>query len=137
MVDEKIRLKTCLKVKFRRCKQMGINLREKDASEMTISELVYNDCYVKNRQAMYRNYDMDCSARKVIRNIYKDKQIHEAPDFWTDDNYFDEVMFDNLQYGFENDLGILAILYQQLWSKADMREVLLNVSKSWDINALI
>lgn len=116
---------------------MGIDLIEKEVSEMSISELVYNDCYVKNRQAMYRNYDIDYSARQVIRNIYKDKQIHEMPDFWTDDNYFDEVMFDNLQYGFENDLGILAILYQQLWSKADMREVLLKVSKGWDINSLI
>lgn len=116
---------------------MGINLRKKEVSEMTISELVYNDCYVKNRQAMYRNHDMDCSAREVIRNIYKNKNIHEAHDFWTDDNYFDEVMFDNLQYGFENDLGILAILYQQLWSKAEMREVLLKVSEGWNINALI
>ena len=116
---------------------MGINLREKEVSEMSVSELVYNDCYVKNRQAMYRDYDFDCSAREVIRNIYKDKQIQELPDFWIDDNYFDEVMYDNLQYGFENDLGILAILYQQLWSKAEMREVLLKVSKGEDIKTLI
>lgn len=116
---------------------MGINLREKEVLEMSISELAYNDCYVKNRQAMYRDYDIDCSAREVIRNIYKDKQIHEMPDFWIDDNYFDEVMYDNLQYGFENDLGILAILYQQLWSKAEMREVLLKVSKGEDIKTLI
>lgn len=116
---------------------MGINLREKPVEEMSICELVYNDCYVKDRQAMYRNYDNDISARELIRNIYKDKQIQELPDFWVNDNYFDEVMFDNLQYGFENDLGILAILYQQIWSKAEMREVLLQVSKVHDIKCLI
>lgn len=116
---------------------MGINLREKEVVEMTISELVYNDCYVKDRQAMYRNYDLDLSARDLIRNIYKDKQIYESPDFWTDDNYFDEVMYDNLQYGFENDLGILAILYQQLWSKAEMRETLLQASKGKPLELLI
>lgn len=116
---------------------MGINLRETPVKEMSISELVYNDCYVKDRQAMYRDYDNDLSARELIRNIYKDKQIHELPDFWVDDNYFDEVMYDNLQYGFENDLGILAILYQQIWSKAEMREVLLQVSKGQNISTLI
>ena len=116
---------------------MGINLSEKDVSEMNYPELVYNDCYVKDRQAMYRDYDTNCTVRDVIRNIYKNKQIYELPDFWVDDNYFDEVMYDNLQYGFENDLGILAILYQQLWSKAEMREVLLQVSKGEDIKKLI
>lgn len=116
---------------------MGINLREKPVHEMGICELVYNDCYVKDRQAMYRNYDIDMSARDLVRSIYKNKQIHEMPDFWTDDNYFDDVMYDNLQYGFENDLGIIAILYQQIWSKADMREVLLKVAKGQDIKTLI
>ena len=116
---------------------IGINLREKEVAEMSISELVYNDCYVENRQAMYRDFDTDCTAREVIRNIYKNNQIHELPDFWVDDNYFDEVMYDNLQYGFENDLGILAILYQQLWSKAEIREVLLKVSKGENIKNLI
>lgn len=116
---------------------MGINLREIPVEKMNISELVYNDCYVKDKQAMYRNYDLNLSARELIRKIYKDKQIQELPDFWTDDNYFDEVMYDNLQYGFENDLGILSILYQQIWSKAEMREVLLKVSKGQNVSELV
>lgn len=116
---------------------MGINLREKEVQEMSMCELFYNDCYVKDRQAMYRNYSMDKSARDVIREIYIEKQIDEVSEFFTDDRFFDEVMFDNLQHGFENDIGILAILYQQLWSKAEMREVLLRVSKGQNINTLI
>ena len=116
---------------------MGINLREIPVEEMNMCEISYNDCYVKDKKAMYRNFSMDKSARDVIRDIYKDKQIEEMPEFFVDDDFFDEVMFDNLQYGFENDLGILAILYQQLWSKAEMREVLLKVSKGQDIKTLI
>ena len=38
---------------------MGINLRDKPVAEMGICELVYNDCYVKGKQAMYRNYSLD------------------------------------------------------------------------------
>jgi hypothetical protein len=57
-------------------------------------------------------------------------------EFWTDDNAFDDVMFDNLQYGFDTFEGVVAVLYQQLWSKAEMREVLLKVRMGQDIELL-
>ena len=116
---------------------MGINLREEDTKEMSISELVFNDCYVKDRQAMYRNYDIDISARDFIRGIYKAKNRAMPSEFWNDDNSFDEIMYDNLQYDHTEFDGLMAILYQQLWSKAEMREVLLKVSKGQDIKTLI
>ena len=116
---------------------MGINLRETDVQQMNMCELAYNDCYVKDKNAMYRNYDMDISARDLIRNLFADMQLHEEPAFYTDDEYFDEVMFDNLQCGFETKSGILANLYQLIWTKAEMREVLLKASKGQDIKTLI
>ena len=33
--------------------------------------------------------------------------------------------------------GLIAMLYQQIWSKAEMREILLKVSKGEDIQTLI
>ena len=78
---------------------MGINLRTKPVSEMGMLELPYNDCYVKDRQAMYRDYDTDMSARGLD--------------------------------------GIMAMLYQQIWTKAEMREVLLKISEIYDITEFI
>lgn len=116
---------------------MGINLRTKPVSEMDMCELPYNDCYVKDRQAMYRDYDTDMSARDLIRAIYKARKEYMPQEFYTDDETFNEIMFDNLQYGINEFDGIMAILYQQIWSKAEMREVLLEISKIYDITEFI
>ncbi|RHQ36248.1 hypothetical protein DWY84_01240 [Clostridium sp. AF27-2AA] len=59
------------------------------------------------------------------------------PEFYTDDGAFDEIMYDNLQFGVETFDGIMAMLYRQLWSKAEMREVLLDISKIYDITEFI
>lgn len=116
---------------------MGINIREKEVKEMGMCELCYNNCYVKDKQAMYRDYDTDVSARDLIRNIYKNRNVAVTYDFWADDNYFDEFMLDNLQYGFKTFDGVMAMLYQMIWSKAEMREVIINASKGEDINTMI
>lgn len=116
---------------------MGIALRNKPVSEMSMSELAYNDCYIKDRQAMYRDYDTDMSARDLIRAIYEARYKDMPTEFWEDDESFDEIMLDNLQYGVDTFEGIIAILYQQIWSKAEMREVLLKISEIYDITAFI
>lgn len=116
---------------------MGINLRNEPISEMGMCELVYNDCYVKDGQAMYRNYSVDISARDLIRAAYKAKNEDMPPEFWLEDKAFDEIMMDNLQFGINTFDGAMAILYQQIWSKAEMRQVLLKISGIYDITAFV
>lgn len=116
---------------------MGINLRETEVQEMNMCELVFNDCYVKDKQAMYRNYSIDISARDFIREIYKSKNIAMPYEFWNNDDSFDEIMHDNLQYDHTTFDGMMAILYSMMWSKAEIREVLLKVSKGQNIETLI
>lgn len=116
---------------------MGINLRDKTVDKMSMCELAYNDCYVKDGQAMYRNYSIDMPARELIRSIYKQNNKEMPYEFWTNDEFFDEIMLDNLQYGYDTEDGQIAMLYQQIWSKAEMREILLKVSKGEDIQTLI
>lgn len=43
----------------------------------------------------------------------------------------------NLQFGIDTFDGLMAMLYRQLWSKAEMREVLLDISKIYDITEFI
>lgn len=116
---------------------MEINLRTNPVSEMDVLELPYNDCYVKDRQAMYRDYDTDMLARDLIRAAYKGRKEDMPPELYTDDGAFDEIMYDNLQFGVETFDGIMAMLYRQLWSKAEMREVLLDIAKIYDITEFI
>ena len=116
---------------------MGINLRTKPVSEMGMLELPYNDCYVKDRQAMYRDYDTDMSARDLIRVAYRARKADMPPEFYTDNEVFDEIIYDNLQFGVDTFDGIMAMLYQQIWTKAEMREVLLKISEIYDITEFI
>ena len=116
---------------------MRINLRTKPVSEMDMFELQYNDCYVKDRQAMYRDYDTDMSARDLIRAAYKARSEDMPPEFYTDNETFDEIIYDNLQFGIDTFDGLMAVFYRQLWSKAEMREVLLGISKIYDITEFI
>lgn len=116
---------------------MGINLRNKPVAEMGICELAYNDCYVKDRQAMYRNYNVDMPARELVRAVYQSHNVAMSREFWENDEAFDEIMMDNLQYGYDTFDGLMAMLYQQIWSKAEMREVLLKVQKGQDIKTLV
>ena len=116
---------------------MGINLRNEPISEMGMCEMVYNDCYVKDGQAMYRNYSVDISARDLIRAAYKAKDEDMPLEFWLEDKAFDEIMMDNLQFGINTFDGAMAILYQQIWSKAEMRQVLLKISGIYDITAFV
>ena len=44
---------------------------DKKTSEMNMTELALNSCYVKNGEAWYRDYDTDISIRNLIREIYK------------------------------------------------------------------
>ena len=116
---------------------MGINLRDKPVAEMGMCELAYNDCYVKGKQAMYRNYGVDMPARELIRAVYQSRNVGMPREFWGNDEVFDEIMMDNLQYGYDTFDGLMAMLYQQIWSKAEMREVLLKVQKGQNIKTLV
>ena len=104
---------------------------------LTDKELAYNDCYVKGKQAMYRNYSVDMPARELIRAVYQSRNVGMPREFWENDEVFDEIMMDNLQYGYDTFDGLMAMLYQQIWSKAEMREVLLKVQKGQNIKTLV
>ena len=76
-------------------------------------------------------------ARELIRAVYQSRNAAMPREFWENDEVFDEIMMDNLQYGYDAFDGLMAILYQQIWSKAEMREVLLKVQKGQNIKTLV
>lgn len=93
----------------------------KPASDMNMVELAHNCCYVKDRNARYRDFEMDMDARDFARNLITTLTGDDLP---TDDD-FDEEIMENLQYDpFESVTGLIALFYRNLWAMADLRETL-------------
>lgn len=94
----------------------------KPASDMNMVELAHNCCYVKDRNARYRDFEMDMDARDFARNLMTTLTGDDLP---TDDDDFDEEIMENLQYDpFKSVTGLIALFYRNLWAMADLRETL-------------
>lgn len=94
----------------------------KPVEEMSMVELAYNSCYAENRKAMYRDFETVRDARDFARELYEAYVNEELP---TDDDEFDSIMIDDLQY--EPTIhanGLIALFYRNLWAMADLREKL-------------
>lgn len=97
----------------------------KNVLEMTMVELAHNSCFAKDRNATYRDYEEEFEARDFIRRIgtlfgFFEEGCAEL----LDDEFFDETMFDYLQYGYDTKEGLIALFYRNLWAMADLREKL-------------
>lgn len=94
----------------------------KPLSDMNMVELAHNCCYAKDRKARYRDFEMDMDARDFARNLITTLTGDDLP---TDDNDFDEEIWDDLQYDpFESVTGLIALFYRNLWAMADLYETL-------------
>ena len=69
----------------------------KNVSDMSMIELAHNSCYADDeRNARYRDYDLDIDARKLVRNLVKDICDEDLSDLSNEE--FDEYMGSMLQY---------------------------------------
>lgn len=95
----------------------------KNVSDMSMIELAHNSCYADDeRNARYRDYDLDIDARKLVRNLVKDICDEDLSDLSNEE--FDEYMGSMLQYEIDSTVGLLALFYRNLWAMADLREKL-------------
>lgn len=94
--------------------------------DMTMVELVYNQCFIKEGEAWHQNYDRSISCRDLARELIRyrcpDRVLSE--DFYTDDDRFDDDMIDFVSYGFKSEEGLIAAFYHTLWGMADLHEKL-------------
>ena len=80
----------------------------KSVSEMLMIELAHNSCYVKNREAWYRDYSIDIDARTLTRKLLKD--FAEGDDAFTCDEDFEEYITSCLEDGMDSIEGLIALL---------------------------
>lgn len=92
-------------------------------SYMSMIELAHNSCYAdENRNARYRDYNLDIGSRELVRNLVKDICNEDLSDM--SDEEFDEYMFEILSVEIDSRIGLLALFYRNLWAMADLREKL-------------
>ncbi len=92
----------------------------KPTAEMYSYELMLNNCYVENKNAMYRDFDESRDIRSFIRDIAKSMRV-----YLTDDpELFDMALFEYLDDELDTTTGVLGLLYSLLWSKAELYEKL-------------
>ncbi len=93
---------------------------DKPTAEMCSYELMLNNCYVENKNAMYRDFDESRNIRSFIRDIAKSMRV-----YLTDDpELLDMALFDYLDDELDTTTGVLGLLYSLLWSKAELYEKL-------------
>ena len=95
----------------------------KETKDMTMIELAHNSCYADSqRNARYRDYNLDIDSRELVRNLVKDICDEDLTDL--SDEEFDEYMGSMLSVEMDSEIGLLALFYRNLWAMADLREKL-------------
>ena len=106
------------------------NTTNKPTHEMDGTELALNNCFVKNENATYRDYDGEYDARHLIKAIAETLSIHITA---TSPESFDFMLCDWLEEGTESRTGIVAMLYELMWSKAELYEKLKQYEDAEDV----
>ena len=91
----------------------------KEGFLMTMLELAYNSCYVKNGKARYRDREKDIDARDLVRILIKQHLGEEAPQ---GDREFVDYISNYLQYEVYSLEGLIAVFYRNVCALADLRE---------------
>ena len=95
----------------------------KETKDMTMIELAHNSCYADSqRNARYRDYNLDIDSRQLVRNLLKDICDEDLAEYT--DEEFDEYMGEMLSLEIDSKIGLLALFYRNLWAMADLREKL-------------
>lgn len=95
----------------------------KSVADTSMIELAHNSCYADDeRNARYRDYNLDVDSRWLVRNLAKDICGEDFKDL--SDEEVDEYMASMLSVGIDSTIGLLALFYRNLWAMADLREKL-------------
>lgn len=104
--------------------------QNKPVRELEMTELALNDCFIKDKNAMYRDYEEEFDARDFIKKVAKNFGIEILT---KDPEDFDWMLFDWLEEGYDNPQGIIALLYSMIWSKAELYERLKGFENVYEI----
>jgi len=94
-----------------------------DVKEMGMYDLAHNQFFVKDREAWYRDFEREISCRDLVREICKKHDI-DLDGGESNNDEFEDVLFDWMQYGTDTIYGVIAMYYTAMWAMANIRESL-------------
>lgn len=100
-----------------------------NTQDMNMWELSHNHLFVKNGEAWYRDFERELPVRELVKEICC-KHASPADADQLSDEDFDDVMYDNLQFGTDELEGVFALLYMTMTGMADIREWLKEYMRS-------
>lgn len=100
-----------------------------NTQDMNMWELSHNHLFVKNGEAWYRDFERELPVRELMKEICC-KYASPADADQLSDEGFDDVMYDNLQFGTDELEGVFALLYMTMTGMADVREWLKEYRRS-------
>lgn len=100
-----------------------------DTQDMNSWELSHNHLFVKNGEAWYRDFERELPARELMKEICKKHAAPADADELSNEE-FDEVMYDNRQFGTDELEGVFSLLYMTMIGMAEVREWLKEYERS-------
>ena len=89
---------------------------------MGMWELAHNQVFIRDKEAWYRDFERELSARDLVREIIRKYISPERAEELADDKTFDDVLMEAGYYGTDDMEGVCSILYTLLWGAAEVRE---------------
>lgn len=100
-----------------------------DTQDMNSWELSHNHLFIKNGEAWYRDFERELPVRELMKEICRKHAAPADADELSDDG-FDEVMYDNLQFGTDELEGVFSLLYMTMVGMAEVRAWLKEYERS-------
>lgn len=109
----------------------------KKVNKMNMLELTHNCMYIKDKWSWYRDYDIDESLIDFIVEISHKLGGNIVTADSGDNEAISEELWDNLNYGYDNIDGIIALLYTRLAALANLRQKLAEYEDLEEQNKLL
>lgn len=106
-------------MEMRRISIMG-RMTKDDVKKMTLYEQLLNSVFIKDNETWLKGEYGEISLNNLIRDVAYSQKV-QVPE---DDEELASVMYEFLYHGPTTPEGLIALLYMQTWTHAEMRQKL-------------
>lgn len=92
-----------------------------NTQDMSTWELSHNHLFIKNGEAWYRDFERELPVRELMKEICRKHGSPADADTLSSEG-FDDVMYDNLQFGTDELEGVFSLMYMTMVGMAEVRE---------------
>ena len=91
-------------------------------------EMLLSNCFVEGKETYYIDYEKKYTCDEFVRMLWK--AYVEPEELYSEEVNIDlltseelaEFMYENLQFGYKDIVGLIAWIYMSIWTKAELYE---------------